>query len=199
MAFDRSGPHDSGADSRRGPAAGIVVVVAMAALTMTPTAAAHDHVRPRAALFVGQSRQPGYVYESTWLRPDDPGLCLQTNSDNIFAFPRAIHQHRGRTATVRLRKTEMPTSVTLETWQSRDDQGMPEGTPHSPPFTLEPHVRKGQTRAWDILFTPHSATRHVFISLEVHWHDEDGCSSQPDSGSQYVTWLFHTKFPQARD
>jgi hypothetical protein len=85
----------------------------------------------------------------------------------------------------------MPLEIEAQRWPTADDQGHASGTPTPVPWVLHPNVVSGSVRSWDLEIVPPLIEGHLYLGIGAYWADEDGCSQQPDLGSQYAGWTFH--------
>jgi hypothetical protein len=72
-----------------------------------------------------------------------------------------------------------------------DADGYASGQPSSVPSTLRPNVVDGTVRNWDVEILLPAIDGHLYLGVGAYWADEDGCSQQPDLGSQYASYNFH--------
>ena len=174
-----------------------VVVAALALATLlwliAPTHA-HDHVGPRAVLVSSEASQPGRSYHSDWIRATRDGrACVLSGGSGILRVPKAVAHEAREAVIVRLHKPALPREVEVRRWPRVDEQGMVTGDPTPVPFSLKPHVVDGTTRAWDVVVAPRLQAEHIYLDVAGYWADENGCSQEPDLGSQYKAWLFHLR------
>lgn len=172
----------------------VVIAAVVLALMQAPGASAHDHRRPPSPrLKAGGEVQEGKNVRMTWLRRYDEKYCDLLDGFGYTTFPkRVLSYDAGDTARVRLKKSAPPLEWWVYAWEDiRRKNGQPKGTAQVIPAAVDAHRRDGQVVAWDIRFVLPPADRHLYILVEAYWADEEGCSSQPDLGSQSAAWSFH--------
>jgi hypothetical protein len=171
----------------------LVLVLAALSLSLGSSASAHDHRAPRASLRVAGQVQGGLQYHADgWARQsNEPGFCVVTFATGFPKFRKALTLEVGDETVVRLHKKAMPLELEVQRWPRVDKSGRAAGTPSPLPWTLRPHIVDGEVRAWEVTILAAATEGHVYLGVGAYWPDEDGCSQQPDLGSQYAAWTFH--------
>lgn len=154
----------------------------------------HDHHPPRATLRIDGNVQKGLLHHADgWTYPsEEPGYCDVDFGSGFPRFRRAVVHEAGEEIVVRLHKNAMPLEVEVQRWPRVED-GHAAGTPTPLPWVLRPRVADGQAQAWDVIVPLPVLDGHLYLGVGAYWADEDGCSPQPDLGSQYAAWTFHAK------
>ena len=181
--------------SRLGLASAVCFGIAamLAVLLMTSEALADDHRRPSTALVAGSVRQKGRIVGMSWARRVSPSECIVTDGTNGTTFPHPLRYRTADQLSVRLRKDEMPVEYSVEAWRSVRRDGTPRGPSQLVPASMEPHMRDGQTVAWDLRFQSPYQLGHTYLMATAYWPDETNCWPPPDLGSQFASWTFHVK------
>ncbi|MGH2740299.1 MAG: hypothetical protein ACRDH6_07460 [Actinomycetota bacterium] len=122
-----------------------------------------------------------------------------TNRVDVPSLPKPISYSDGDVALIRFPKHRPPTYLAIEAWRRIDNRAVPKGTPESLPFVLMPEVVQGRIEAWNALFVATRGWARYYIQASVAWPDEEGCSQQPDLGTQHVDWRFHLKTTRSSD
>lgn len=158
-------------------------------------AAADDHRPPRATLHTAGEIQKGRIYHADgWSRPTkEPGFCDATFAHGFPKFRSAVSHSPGDEIVVRLHKKAMPLEVEAQRWPRVDEKGHAAGTPTPLPWLLRPHPAQGDVRTWEVVVLPPVVDGHLYLGIGAYWADEDGCTQQPDLGSQYAAWTFHLR------
>lgn len=165
----------------------------VAMLGVAVPVSAHDHRIPKSVLRVSHDKQPGLPVHSTWLKRVDEEYCDLSDRFAFPIFPAAVRAPVGEMASIELKKAAPPREFSLQAWLEVDAQGHPEGDPIPVAAILSPTPGAGQTRSWQLHFFPPPDTPHLYLLAEANWADEEGCSPQPDLGSQYSAWTFHVR------
>lgn len=183
--------------ARSGESAGMKLRALAAAILfslLVGQAEAHDHVPPTAVLRIGGIRQEGLRYHAEWVKPDrDPRFCITQFSDSWPSFSKPVPYSADDELVVRLRKPAMPIEVEAYRWDRIDSEGYGRGEPSPLPSFLRPVVVNGEARAWEVVVLPQRFSGHLYFGVSAYWADQDGCTSQPDLGSQGAGWTFHVR------
>ena len=163
-------------------------------LVASGVARAHDHRAPRSALLLEGGIQKGQRYHADWARPArQEGFCFVSFAHGFPTPPKALPHALGEPVVVRLYKKAMPLEVEAQRWPRVNRDGMATGTPVPLPWSLRPHEVNGEIRAWDVVIPWPRTLDHLYLGVAGYWRDEEGCSSEPDLGSQYAAWTFHLR------
>lgn len=157
---------------------------------LAPPAAADDHRPPSAVLRLGEDAQRGRPLHSGWLVRASERFCDFKTRSALPSFPRALHYAPGDVASVLLREESTPLDVTVTAWRAVDSKGRPTGEAEPVPAVVVPVMAGSGAEAWEVRFAP-PAGPHLYLAVEAHWADEEGCAQAPDLGSQYASWTFH--------
>lgn len=158
---------------------------------LLPAASAHDHRPPdRPMLSVGEARQKGRPITELWLERIDADECEMAAGWSDLSFPRGVAFERGSTASVRLAKGTPPVEWEIRMWERADRHGRVDGEGRPVPAVLTPSAGAS---GWVLHFAPDPVARHAYLRLDVFWQDEEGCSQQPDLGSQSGRWTYHLR------
>jgi hypothetical protein len=158
---------------------------------LTAPAGAHDHRAPSAVLRLGDDAQRGRPLHSGWLARASERFCDFKTRTGLPSFPRALRYAPGDVASVLLREESTPLDVSVTAWRDVDRKGRPTGDAEPIPAALVPVMAGTGAQAWEVRFTPPPAATHLYLAVEAHWPDEEGCAATPDLGSQYASWTFH--------
>lgn len=176
----------------------------VACLGLAPSALAHDHrLPPAAVLMVGELRQRGTLSEERWVTSDstdDEVLCRTDFGSFLNHFSKTSLTVPADTvdAAIRVRKSAAPRSVVVQAWEKVDRRRRPTGQATPIPSVLTPHIVGDKPAAWNVAFAlPRS--RHVYLQIDLSWTDEEGCGGGLDTGSQHAGWRFHVKRARADD
>ncbi len=170
----------------------IAAVVLGFCLLSGPVALGDDHRPPRATLRVAGQVQEGRVYHADgWAkRSRDPRYCNVSFATGFPKFRKPLKHSSGEEIVVRLHKPALPVEIEVQRWPRVDEDGHAAGTPVPLPWVLRPRSGGGG-RSWEISVLVPSVDGHLYLGVTAYWADEDGCSPQPDLGSQYAAWTFH--------
>ncbi len=132
------------------------------------------------------------VADSRWITID--GKYCKTTVENIRdEFPAAVKYDGARFGVVRVRKSAVPVEIEFWAWSEVDEEGRARGESEPVSYTFSPlSDDSGEPIGWKLRF-PLPMEGERFWQLTLTWRDEEGCPPQPDLGSQYVAWRFHTK------
>ncbi|MDQ3915971.1 MAG: hypothetical protein M3323_11720 [Actinomycetota bacterium] len=165
----------------------------LAVLGIAAPVSAHDHRLPKSVLRISDERQPGHPVHSTWLKRVDEEYCDVSDRFALPIFPSPVRARAGEIASIQLKKPAPPREFSLRAWFEVNGQGHPEGDPIPIAAILSPVSGMAQTGSWQLHFVPPPDSGHLYLLAEVNWADEEGCSPQPDLGSQYAAWTFHLR------
>lgn len=184
-----------GASNVSGVMRHLLLVACVAVIATALPVQAHDHRPPRATLGLAGEVQKGWLYHGDgWsARSDEPRFCEVGFGHGFPTFRKALLHSPGQEIVVRLHKPAAPREIEVQRWPGVDDNGYATGTPTPLAWTLRPHTVQGEIRSWNIVVLPPVVDGHLYLGVGAYWADEDGCTHEPDLGSQYAAWTFHLK------
>lgn len=170
-----------------------VASIALAVFLGASVADARDHRAPRTTLRVAGQVQKGLQYHADgWSKPTEDGrFCDVSFAHGLPEFSKPLHHAPGQEIVVRLHKKTMPLEVEVQRWPRVNGDGHAAGTATPLPWLLRPHMTGTSIGAWEVVVLPPIVNGHLYLGVGAYWADEDGCSPQPDLGSQYAAWTFH--------
>ncbi len=172
-----------------------LIFIVVAVVGPTTAATAHDHRPPRTSLQVGGGKQHGQRVHSLWVKRANEKYCDVMDRNGQLTFPPAVRSTATDVGSIVFKKKEMPLEVSLRAWTRVDKDGQPDGEAIPVPHLLLP--TEGDA-GWQIRFPLPPSSGHLYLLAEANWADEEGCSPDPDLGSQYAAWSFHVRSPGER-